>query len=72
MSTPIIIDWKNLKKLGWPYSRTDTVRKMKAGKFPQSFKLADHRNSHPVWAYAQVVAHFQSRGLTIEDGAIPE
>ena len=25
---PLIVDWKGLKKLGWPYSRTHTVRLM--------------------------------------------
>jgi hypothetical protein len=25
---PLIVDWKGLQKMGWPYSRTHTVRLM--------------------------------------------
>jgi hypothetical protein len=56
-----VVDWKGLKALGWPYSRTQTWRLMKAGKFPMSFKLADYRNSHPVWWRYQVIEHFKTR-----------
>lgn len=27
-SKPLIVDWKGLKKMGWPYSRAHTWRKM--------------------------------------------
>ena len=56
-----IVDWKGLKALGWPYSRTQTWRLMKAGKFPKSFKLADFPNSHPVWWRREIVEFFRSR-----------
>ena len=56
-----IVDWKGLKGLGWPYSRTQTWRLMKAGKFPKSFKLANYRNSHPVWWLREIIGFFKSR-----------
>jgi len=56
-----IVDWKGLKGLGWPYSRTHTWRLMKAGKFPKSFKLADFPNSHPVWWLREIIAFLKSR-----------
>jgi predicted DNA-binding transcriptional regulator AlpA len=43
------VDWRGLKALGVPYSRTHIWRMMAAGKFPQAFKLGKHRNSHPLW-----------------------
>jgi predicted DNA-binding transcriptional regulator AlpA len=56
-----IVDWKGLKALGWPYSRTHTWRLMKAGQFPKSFKLLDFRNSHPMWWLAEVIKFLKSR-----------
>ena len=45
-----LVTWEELSLvLGWPYSRTHTWRLMKQGKFPQSIKLGEHPNSHPVW-----------------------
>jgi hypothetical protein len=61
----MLVDWKTLKALGWPYSRTHTVRLMSAGMFPQSFKLTDHPNGHPVWRIKDVLNHFESRGLVL-------
>jgi hypothetical protein len=67
----LLVSWSDLKKMGWPYSKTHTVRLMKAGRFPQCIKLESHRNSHPVWKYSDVIAHFRSRGLTIDE-ALPK
>ena len=61
----LLVSWADLRKMGWPYSRTHTWRMMKAGKFPEAVKLGDDRNSHPVWVYAEVVAHFRDRGLPV-------
>jgi predicted DNA-binding transcriptional regulator AlpA len=66
MAIRIIITWQELQKLGWPYSRVDTWRKMKAGKFPQCVKLYGDRNSHPVWRYDQILAFLKERGLYAE------
>jgi predicted DNA-binding transcriptional regulator AlpA len=51
-----VVDWKGIKSLGVPYSRAHIWRMMKAGEFPQCFKLGKHRNSHPVWWLSAVVA----------------
>jgi predicted DNA-binding transcriptional regulator AlpA len=44
-----IVDWKAIKALGIPYSRTEIWRKMAAGKFPRSFKLGDGPKARVVW-----------------------
>jgi predicted DNA-binding transcriptional regulator AlpA len=61
----LIVDWKGLKELGWPYSRAHTWRMMAAGSFPQAFKLTNHPHSHPVWKVSDILAHLESRGLVL-------
>jgi len=56
-----IVDWKGLQALGWSYSPTQTVRHMKAGKFPQCFKLDDTRSSHRFWWLREVIACLKAR-----------
>lgn len=63
----LLVDWKGLKAFGWPYSRAHTWRLMEAGKFPQSIKLTEHRNSHPVWKLKDILAYLESRGLVLTD-----
>ena len=65
MSNRLIIDWRGLKEMGWPYSRTHTWRLIKAGKFPEPRKLGADRNSHPVWIYKNILAHLESLGLAV-------
>jgi predicted DNA-binding transcriptional regulator AlpA len=67
MSNRLIIDWRGLKNMGWPFSRAHTWRLMAAGAFPQARKLGDHRNSHPVWRVRDVLAHFEARGLQVTE-----
>jgi predicted DNA-binding transcriptional regulator AlpA len=67
MSDRIIVDWRGLKNMGWPFSRAHTWRMMKARVFPQSSKLGDHRNSHPVWVVKEILAYFESHGLKVTD-----
>ncbi len=50
-----VVDWKGIKSLGIPYSRTHIWRMMAAGDFPKAFKLGKHRNSHPVWWHSEVM-----------------
>jgi predicted DNA-binding transcriptional regulator AlpA len=64
---PLIVGWKGLKTLGWPYSRAHTWRLMAAGNFPQAVKLGDDRNSHPMWRVKSILAHFKARGLDVKD-----
>jgi predicted DNA-binding transcriptional regulator AlpA len=72
MSDRLIIDWRGLKRMGWPFSRAHTWRMMKASVFPQACKLGDHRNSHPVWRVKEVLAYFESHGLKVtEDWTTP-
>ena len=44
-----VVNFKGLKALGIPFSRTHIWRLMRKGKFPQCFKLGNFRNSPPVW-----------------------
>ena len=67
MSERLIVDWRSLKQMGWPYSRAQTWRLMIAGRFPRASKLGNHRNSHPVWSVKEVLEHFKAHGLKITD-----
>lgn len=65
----LIVDWKGLKAMGWPYSRVHTWRMMfdpdyAGNRFPRCRKLGKDRNSHPVWVFAEVLGHFRSCGLS--------
>ena len=75
MSDRVIVDWRGLKAMGWPYSRAHTWRMMEAkdDPFPRCFKLRKHRNSHPVWRVREVLAYFEAHGLKVtEDWNTPE
>jgi len=82
----LVVDWKGLKKIGWPYSRSHTERMMapmipdpthrpkwneeqrfipNPDPFPRCGKAAKHRNSHPLWRVADVLAYFESHGLPV-------
>jgi hypothetical protein len=63
----MIVDWKGLKALGWPYSRAHTWRMMREGKFCPCFKLGGHRNSHPVWRLRDVISWLELYGLVLLD-----
>ncbi len=67
MSDRLITDWRGLKKLGWPYSRAHTWRMMfdpdyADSRFPRCRNLGKHRNAHPVWRMADVLAYFETHG----------
>jgi hypothetical protein len=64
---PLIVGWKGLKRMGWPYSRAHTWRLMGAGAFPEAVKLGAHRNSHPMWRVRSVLAHFEAHGLKVTE-----
>lgn len=59
----MLVDWKSLKAMGWPYSRVHTWRLMKDGSFPRAFKLGKFRNSHPVWKLSDIYKAFETYGL---------
>jgi hypothetical protein len=69
---PLIVDWKGLKKMGWPFCRAHTWRMMfdpdyADNRFAQCRKLGPHRNSHPVWRVVDVLAYFRAHGLEVAD-----
>lgn len=64
---PLIVGWKGLKVMGWPYSRAHTWRLMEAGTFPKAEKLGAFRNSHPMWRVKSVLAYFEAHGLKVTD-----
>ena len=64
----LIVDWRGLKQMGWPYSRAHTWRMMfdpnyAENRFPRCRKLGKHRSSHPVWLVSEVFAYFEAHGL---------
>ena len=50
----LLVDWKMLKALGWPYSRQHTYRLMAARKFPQLRKFGTHRSARTSWRWPEV------------------
>jgi len=54
---PLLVDWKTLKKKGWPYSRQHTYRLIKAGKFPEPKKFSNFRGGRVAWLWS-LVKHF--------------
>lgn len=63
----LLVDWKALKQMGWPYSRAHTWRMMESGDFPQCYKPGGHRNSHPVWRLKDILNYFEAHGLVFND-----
>lgn len=69
---PLVVDWKGLKRMGWPYSRAHTWRMMHDpdyadNRFPAERKLGKDRNSHPVWRVSDILAYFKIFGLNVDD-----
>ncbi|AVT83690.1 hypothetical protein [Rhodopseudomonas palustris] len=72
VNLPLYLTWTQLKKLGWPLSRTQTYRLMDDPAyakvaFPECKKLGTHRNSRPVWYTPSVLEYFKTRGLPIPE-----
>ena len=70
MSRPLIVDWRGLRKMGWPYSRAHTWRMMcdpgyGDARFPRAHKLGKHRNAHPVWRVSDILAYFEAHGISV-------
>ena len=55
--TRILIDWKALKALGWPYSRQHTYRLVRDGKFPRPLKFGNYRRARIAWRYEEIQAY---------------
>lgn len=68
MTVKAVVTFKRLKaEFGIPYSRTHVDRLEEARKFPNSFKLSDHRNSPRVWWVHEVVEWLDSRSRANTD-----
>lgn len=72
MSDRLIIDWRGLRRMGWPYARAHTWRMMfdpnyVDNRFPACRKLGSHRNSHPVWRVKEVLAYFEAHGVRVTE-----
>lgn len=69
---PLVVDWNGLRKIGWGISRTHTWRLMYDPRyadnaFPRCRKLGPHKNSHPYWRVADILAYFEANGLQVTD-----
>ena len=58
-----VVTYKGFKPLGIPYSRSHIDRLEKRKRFPQSFKLEDHRNSPRVWWLKEVFEWLKHRSI---------
>jgi predicted DNA-binding transcriptional regulator AlpA len=50
----LLVDWKALKALGWPYSRAHTWRKISSGTFPKPLKFGNHPKSRIAWRWQDI------------------
>lgn len=78
MNRQLMVDWKGLKELGWPYSRAHTWRLMDGGwenakgewvaverRFPPCARIGNGPGARLVWPYQAVLEYFQQCGLTL-------
>jgi predicted DNA-binding transcriptional regulator AlpA len=56
-----VVNFRGLKTLGIPYSRAHIWRLMRAGLFPQCFKLGNFPNSPPVWWLCEVIEWLEAK-----------
>ncbi len=54
----LLVDWKGLKKYGWPYSRAHTWRMINEGRFPAPLKFGKHPGSRVAWRWKDVSSFF--------------
>jgi predicted DNA-binding transcriptional regulator AlpA len=52
--TRLLVDWKTLKELGWPYSRAHTHRLIRAGRFPKPHKFGEGRGCRIAWYWSEI------------------
>jgi predicted DNA-binding transcriptional regulator AlpA len=50
----ILVDWKALKKMGFPYSRQHTYRLVAAGVFPAPLKFGKYVGARVAWRWKDV------------------
>jgi predicted DNA-binding transcriptional regulator AlpA len=56
-----VANYKAIKALGIPYTRTHIWRLQQSGDFPMSFKLGPHRNSPPVWWLSDIIEWLEAK-----------
>jgi hypothetical protein len=64
---PLVVDWKKLRQMGWPFCRAETDRGEHDGRYPKSFKLGGHHNARRMWRVVDVLAYFEKHGLKVTD-----
>lgn len=50
----ILVDWKTLKRMGFPYSRQHTYRLVAAGVFPAPLKFGKYTGARVAWRWKDV------------------
>lgn len=63
----MLVDWKTLKKLGWPYCRAHTWRMINEGRFPAPIKFGKHPGSRVAWPWVKVRPFLDGSDPTIAD-----
>jgi predicted DNA-binding transcriptional regulator AlpA len=56
-----VANFRSIKALGIPYSRTHIWRLVASGDFPKPFKLGSHRNSPPVWWLREIIEWLEAK-----------
>lgn len=55
----LLVDWKGLKAMGWPFSRFHTLGRMvPSGLFPRPRKWGTHRSARITWRVTEVLPYF--------------
>lgn len=54
-----LVTWKELKAMGWPYSRQHTMRMIRAERFPEPIKFGPQPGSRIAWRWPQVQPYFE-------------
>lgn len=55
----ILVDWKALKRRGWPFCRVHTFRLVAAGRFPAPKKYGNHRGARVAWLWKEVKPYLE-------------
>ena len=55
----MLVTFKELQSLGWPYSRVHTWRMVREGRFPKPKKFGTHPGSRVAWYWKEVRPFFE-------------
>ena len=56
----ILIDWKGLKAIGWPYCRQHTYRLIDRGVVPAPLKFGTHPGARTAWRWKDIRNYLDS------------